>query len=332
MKKYIVKTLNSMATGLFASLLIGLILEQLGVLLGSSMLQNFGMFAKTLMGPAIGIAIAASLDAPPLVLTAAAVAGALGAGTIQLSSELILATPGEPVGAYVAALAATEVGKRISGKTPVDIILSPAITILVGGLTAIIVSPAVSKLMTSLGAFINEATTLHPFLMGIIVSVAMGMILTLPISSAAIAISLKLSGLAAGAATVGCCCQMIGFAVSSFKDNKWGGALAQGIGTSMLQMPNIIENWRIWIPPTLASAILGPVATMIFKMENIPTGAGMGTSGLVGQIGTIAAMGTSSVPAIILLHFLLPGIISALFTHLLIKISWIKPGDMKLKV
>lgn len=332
MKKYFVNTLNSMATGLFASLLIGLILEQLGILLGLSFLQDFGLIAKMLMGPAIGIAVAYSLNAPPLVLAAAAVAGALGAGTFQLSDGLIIAKVGEPVGAYVAAIAGIEIGRRIAGKTPVDILLLPAATIFFGGLTALLISPVVSGLMTGLGAFINEATRLHPIPMGIIVSVTMGIILTLPISSAAISISLGLSGLAAGAATVGCCSQMIGFAVSSFKDNKWGGALAQGIGTSMLQMPNIVENWRIWLAPTLTSAILGPIATVIFRMENIPAGAGMGTSGFVGQIGTITAMGTSAIPGIILLHFILPAILSAAFTYLLLKLAWIKPGDMKLKV
>ncbi len=332
MRKYAILTLNSMATGLFASLIIGVILEQLGILFHLSFFVTIGTVAKLLMGPAIGVAVAFALKAPPLVQVAAAITGALGAGTFNFVDGVILARIGEPVGAFVASLLAVEVGRRIVGKTPIDILAVPALTILVGGLAGQSIAPIIAAFMAGLGSFINEATTLHPFPMGIIVSVVMGMILTLPISSAAVAISLGLSGLAAGAATVGCCCQMVGFAVSSYKENGWSGLFAQGVGTSMLQIPNIVQNPRIWIPPTLTAAILGPVATILFKMENIPVGAGMGTSGFIGQIGTITAMGTKAWPSMIVLHFLLPALLSAAFTFLLMKVKWIKQGDMKLKV
>ncbi len=320
-----------MALGLFASLIIGVIMEQVGNLVGADIVVRFGQFAKLLMGPAIGVAVAGGIKAPPLALYAAAVAGAIGAGTISISPGApALIRIGEPMGALIAALAGAEVGKRVAGKTRVDIILVPVTTILVGGLAGEIVGPSVSLLMRTLGAIINEATMLHPIPMGITVSVLMGIFLTAPISSAAIAISLGLSGLAAGAATVGCSAQMIGFAVASYKENGVGGFLAQGLGTSMLQVPNIVRNPRIWIPPTLVSALLGPLATRVFRMENIPAGAGMGTSGLVGQIGTIAAMGTKVWPQILLLHFLLPAVLTYFCALFLRRIGWIEDGDMKL--
>lgn len=328
---YIANVLNAMALGLFASLIVGVIMEQVGNLVQADMVVRFGQLAKLLMGPAIGVAVAGGIKAPPLALYASAVTGAIGAGTITLSpGSPALIRIGEPVGALIAALVGAEMGKRIAGKTKIDIILVPVTTILVGGLAGELVGPSVSWFMTTLGAVINEATRLHPIPMGIVVSVLMGMILTAPISSAAIAISLGLSGLAGGAATVGCCAQMIGFAVASYRENGIGGLLAQGLGTSMLQVPNIVRNPRIWIPPTLASAILGPLATRVFYMENIPTGAGMGTSGLVGQIGTIATMGTGVWPQILLLHFFLPAILTYVFAELLRRIDWIKDGDMKL--
>lgn len=328
---YSANVLNAMALGLFASLIVGVILEQLGGLLHLDFMMRFGQFAKLLMGPAIGVAVAGGIKAPPLALYASAVAGALGAGTISLvPGAAAVIKIGEPVGALVAALAGAEMGKWISGKTKLDIILVPATTILVGGIVGESVGPWVSLLMGTLGAIINEATMLHPIPMGITVSTLMGMILTLPISSAAIAISLGLSGLAGGAATVGCSAQMIGFAVMSYKENGVGGLFAQGLGTSMLQVPNIIRNPRIWIPPTLASAILGPLATRVFYMENIPTGAGMGTSGLVGQIGTIAVMGIGAWPKILLLHFILPAVLTYLIAIPLRQIGWIEDGDLKL--
>jgi uncharacterized membrane protein len=320
-----------MALGLFASLIVGVILEQLGNLIRLHLLIRFGQFAKLLMGPAIGIAVASGIKAPPLVLYASAIAGAVGAGTISLAAGAASIGIGEPVGALIAALAGAEVGKRVAGRK-LDIIFVPTATIVVGGIVGENIAPFVSVLMKTLGAIVNEATMLHPIPMGIIVSTLMGVFLTLPISSAAIAISLGLSGLAAGAATIGCSAQMIGFAVISYRENGVGGLLAQGLGTSMLQMPNIIRNPRIWIPPTLASAILGPLGTKIFLMENIPAGAGMGTSGLVGQIGTIAAMGTEVWPQILLLHFILPAVLSYLIAIPLRRAGWIKDGDLRLEL
>ncbi|HHY18649.1 MAG TPA: PTS sugar transporter subunit IIC [Firmicutes bacterium] len=324
---YITKVLNAMALGLFGSLIVGLILEQTGKLFNFDQLVTFGQYAKLLMGPAIGVAVAGAVKAPPLGVFSAAVAGAIGAGTFAM---LPVAKVGEPVGALLAALAGAEASKLIGGKTKVDIILVPVTTIVIGGFVGVYVSPGVSAFMKATGNLVNEATKLHPLPMGAFVSVLMGMILTAPISSAAVAISLGLNGLAGGAATVGCCAQMIGFAVMSYKENGFGGFLAQGIGTSMLQVPNIIQNPLIWIPPILTSAILGPLSTLVFKMTNIPEGSGMGTSGFVGQIGTLKDMGSSAWPGIILLHFLLPAILTYIFGEFMRKKGWIRPGDLTL--
>ncbi|MGI6038158.1 MAG: PTS transporter subunit IIC [Limnochordia bacterium] len=329
---YLVQISNFMAQGLFASLIVGLILEQIGHLLGSDMVVQFGQIAKLLMGPAIGVAVATGLQSPPLVIFASAVSGAIGAGSISFTSAGATLAIGEPVGAMLAALAGAEVGRFLAGKTKVDIVILPSAVILVGGAVGLLVGPPVALLMAAIGEFINVTTQLHPIPMGIIVSVVMGIVLTLPISSAAVAISLGLKGLAAGAATVGCSVQMVGFAVASFRENGWGGLLAQGLGTSMLQMPNIIRNPRVWIPPIVVSALLGPLATQVFRMENIPAGAGMGTSGLVGQIGTLSVMGSEALPAIILLHFVLPAIGCYLLTAYLRRIGWIKDGDLRLDI
>ncbi|MDD2482020.1 MAG: PTS sugar transporter subunit IIC [Lutispora sp.] len=336
MKDYFIDTLGSMALGLFSSLLVGLILDQIGSKLGISMLVDFGRVAKFLMGPAIGIAVAYGRKAPALVVFSSAITGAIGAGTIFLNQAGAYGIKiGEPMGAFIAALVGVEVGKFISGKTKVDIVLVPSFVIIAGGIAGKYISPVVSALMSALGSIINTATVMNPIPMGIIVSTVVGVVLTLPISSAALAIALGLNGLAGGAATVGCCTQMVGFAVASYRENKMGGLIAQGIGTSMLQMPNIIRNPMIWIPPTLASAILGPLSTTIFKMENVPEGAGMGTSGLVGQFGTFAAMsGTSSGGVILLkiliLHILLPAILTLIISEYMRKKGYIKTGDMKL--
>ncbi|HLS52382.1 MAG TPA: PTS sugar transporter subunit IIC, partial [Tissierellaceae bacterium] len=235
-------------------------------------------------------------------------------------------------GAFIAALAGAEVSKIISGKTDVDIVLVPMVTILVGGVVGLYIGPVMATFMGYIGAFINMATELHPIPMGIIVSVSMGLVLTLPISSAALAISLKLSGLAAGASTVGCAANMIGFAVASFRENGIGGFIAQGIGTSMLQIPNIVKNPRIWLPAIISSAILGPISTHILKMESNAIGAGMGTSGLVGQFAMIDTMGASPkvIIMILFMHLLLPGLISYGVAQWMRKRDYIKPGDMKL--
>lgn len=331
LKSYSINVLNYMAQGLFASLIIGLILKQIGEKAGIPMLVLFGTAAQLFMGPAIGAAVAYGVKAPTLAVFSSIITGALGAQTIFLTTAGTYGIRiGEPAGALVAALIGAEAGKFIKGKTKLDIILVPATTIIVGGLTSGFISPFISSLMAGLGQMINYATELQPIPMGILVSTAMGMILTAPISSAAIAISLKLDGLAAGAAAVGCSAQMIGFAVASYRENKLGGLIAQGLGTSMLQVPNIIKNPLIWIPPTVASAFLGPFASAVFKMKNTPVGAGMGTSGLVGQFATIDAMGMSSLPLIILLHFIAPAVITLIIAEYMRKKNWIKFGDMKL--
>ena len=287
-KEYFIKVFNGMALGLFSSLIIGLIIKQIGTLFKIQVIVEFGQFAQYMMGPAIGAGVAYSLGASPLGIFASVVTGAIGAGTIYFDGGNAMIKIGEPVGAFVASLIGAEFSKLVQGKTKVDIVLVPLGTIIVGGLVGHYIAPAVSGLMAFIGNMINLATELKPIPMGILVSVLMGIALTLPISSAAIAISLGLSGLAAGASTVGCAAHMIGFAIASYRDNGFGGFIAQGIGTSMLQIPNTIRNPKIWIPAVATSAILGPISTTIFKMEGNPIGAGMGTSGLVGQFATIA--------------------------------------------
>lgn len=330
---YIIKVLNGMAQGLFASLLIGLIMKQIGTLTNIELLVDFGTVAQSLMGPAIGAAVAYSVGAPPLGIFAAVAVGALGAGTFTFVDGQMVAKIGEPVGALIASLVAAEVTKVLKGKTKVDIVILPLSAILVGGLVGFYLAPAITAFMTFLGALINRATELQPIPMGIIVSTVMGMVLTLPISSAALSVSLGLSGIAAGASTVGCATQMVGFAVASYRENGFGGLLSQGLGTSMLQIPNIIKNPKIWIPPTLAAAILGPIASAVFKMEGTRLGAGMGTSGLVGQFDAVSAMGsdTRTLFLIVLMHVILPAILTLLISEFMRKKGYIKPGDMKLR-
>jgi uncharacterized membrane protein len=259
-----------------------------------------------------------------LVIFASAITG--GAGNAY----------GGPVGSFVGAVIGAEFGKLVSKETKIDIIVTPAVTIISGTLVVYLIGPALSQIMTSLGDFIMYATNLQPFFMGIIVSVVVGVVLTLPISSAALCMMISLGGIAAGAATVGCSAQMVGFAVMSFKENGWGGLAAQGLGTSMLQIGNIVKNWKIWIPPTLAAAILGPVSTIVFKYQNIPIGAGMGTSGLVGQFCTITTMeglgrgGIRLYLGILLLHFILPAVLTLVIARFMRQKKWIKTGDLKL--
>lgn len=321
-----------MALGLFSSLIIGLIIKQIGTILSIPILINFGNIAQKLMGPAIGAGVAHSIGAPPLGIFASVAVGTIGAGSISFDGATAIINTGEPVGALIASLIGAEVSKIVKGKTKVDIVLVPITTILVGGLAGRYVAPYITQFMNYVGSFINMATELHPIPMGIIVSVVMGIILTLPISSAALAISLKLSGLAAGASTVGCAANMIGFAVASYRENGIGGFIAQGIGTSMIQIPNIVKNPLIWIPAIVSSAILGPISSYVLKMEGNSIGAGMGTSGLVGQFAVIDTMGSSPrvIILIILMHFVLPGIISFVVSEWLRKINWIKRGDMTL--
>ncbi len=338
-REYITKALNGMAFGLFSSLIIGLILQQVGEIIGIKLLSNFGQIAQFLMGPAIGAGVAYSVAAPPIVIFASLVTGSVGANTISfLELGTYSIQTGDPVGAFIAALIGAEIGKWISGKTRVDIVLVPATIIIVGGIVGNYIAPSLSIIMIWLGELINEMTMLHPIPMGILLSAIMGMLLTLPISSAALAISLGLDGLAAGAAAVGCATQMVGFAVASYKENGVGGLIAQGLGTSMLQVGNIIKNPLIWIPPTLASIILGPLATTVIRMENNSVGAGMGTSGLVGQFGAFATMVTGRGESVLavsikvgLLHFVLPALLTLTISSFMRKQGWIKYGDMKIE-
>lgn len=325
-QRYGIEVLGMMAYGLFASLLVGTILNTIGSQFGLTFLsEQVWPIANQATGAAIAVAIAYGLKAPPLVLFAATVCGLAGYAL------------GGPVGTLVATLFGVEAGKMISKETVIDIVVTPTVTILVGTVVAVWIGPGISSFLTWVGQLIIYFTTLQPLLMGILVSVAMGMILTLPISSAALSMMLGLTGIAGGAATAGCCANMIGFAVISFRENGWGGLVAQGLGTSMLQVPNIMRNWRIWIPVIAASAITGPVSTLVFKLENTPLGSGMGTSGLVGQLTTLAHMSELGAPmqnvyiGILLLHFLLPAVLALGFDYLLRRIGWIRKGDMKLE-
>lgn len=323
-RRYLISAFGHMALGLFSSLLIGTIFTTISERLpGLGGLTIAAGYAKSASGSAMAIAIAFALKAPPLVLFSCAAVGAAGNAL------------GGPVGCLIAACVGAEFGKMISKETPVDILITPAVTIIAGVLAAELAGPPVQRFMSAFGGLIMYATELRPFFMGMLVSALVGIALTLPISSAAICISLGLSGLAAGASTAGCCAQMVGFAVMSFQVNRWGGLVSQGLGTSMLQLPNIIKNPYIWIPPTLASIVTGPVATMVFKLENIPVGAGMGTSGLVGPLGVLTAMPEGGVRmwlGIFFVCFILPAVLSLIFGHFLRKADLIRPEDLLLEM
>lgn len=326
-KIYFIDTLSAMAMGLFCSLLVGTILNTIGNQFNIEILSTtIWDAAKAMTGPAIAVAIAVSLKAPPIVVYSSLITGFIG-------NQM-----GGAVGAWLAAIFSAEFGKMVQGETKVDILVTPVVTILVGTFIAYIFGPVVSSFMINIGKVVMMATEMQPFFMGIVVSVIVGMVLTLPISSAALCMMIDLSGLAGGAATAGCSAQMIGFAVISLKENGMGGLVSQGLGTSMLQIPNIIKNWKIWIPPTLAAAITGPISTVVFKMTNTSIASGMGTSGLVGQIGTITSMGADGVStfkifsSIAIVHFILPAILSYIFYKLLKKINWIKDGDLKINL
>ena len=339
--------LSGMATGLFATLIVGTILSQLGELLpgvvGDS-LYIMGKIASSVTGAGIGCGIAVKFKESPLVILSAAVCGMMGAfaskilaGSVLVDGVIHYAGPGEPLGAFLAAIVGIYAGHLVSGKTKVDILITPLVSITAGSAVGLIIGPPISSFMLLLGEMINMGTQQQPLLMGIIVSVLMGMILTLPISSAALGIILNLSGLAAGAATVGCCANMVGFAVASYRENGVNGLLAQGLGTSMLQISNIVRKPIIWLPVIFSSAILGPVATVVFGMTNNATGSGMGTAGLVGQITTYQTMTADHSPMVVLglialLHFILPAILTLIFSEFMRKKGWIKDGDMKLNM
>ena len=334
-KRYGIDALGAMAQGLFASLLVGTILSTLGSQLNIAIFTELGDFAKAVSGPAMAVAIGYALKAPPLVLFSLA---AVGWASNRLGGA------GGPLAVLLITIVAAELGKAVSKETKVDILVTPLTVIISGGLLAHFCAPAIGIAASYVGNVIMWATEQQPFVMGIIVSVIVGVALTLPISSAAICAALSLTGLAGGAAVAGCCAQMVGFAVMSFKENRWGGLVAQGIGTSMLQMGNIVKNPKIWIAPTLTCAITGPIATCIFKMEmnGAAISSGMGTCGFVGQIGVYTgwlsdiANGTKEAitafdwAGLVLICFVLPAVITPLIALPLRKIGWIKENELKL--
>ena len=354
LQRYGIDALGAMAQGLFCTLLVGTILNtigqqfHIGFLLdpivtikdasGANQISyTIGGLASAMVGPGIAIAIGFALHCPPLVLFSLIPVG---------FAANAMGGSGGPLAVFFIAIAASECGKMVSKETKVDILATPIVTILVGvGVSALVAAP-IGAAAAAVGQAIMWATELQPLLMGIVVSVLVGIALTLPISSAAICASFGLVGLAGGAAVAGCCAQMVGFAVMSFRENRWGGLVAQGVGTSMLQMPNIVKNPRIWIPPTLASAITGPLATCLFKLEmnGAPVSSGMGTCGFVGQIGVytgwvsdVAAGTKTAITAmdwvgLVLICFALPALLSLCFCQILRKIGWIRENDLKLEM
>ncbi|MCL2285405.1 MAG: PTS sugar transporter subunit IIC [Firmicutes bacterium] len=319
-RRYAIETMGMMTLGIFASLIMGLILREIGSRVGIDFMVEVGSFAHGATGFAMGVAVAYGLKAPPLVLFASAAVGFAG-------NYL-----GGPMGAMIAAIIGAEFGKIVSKETKVDIIVTPAVTLIIGVGVAMLIGTPISWLMSTIGGFIMWSTELMPALMGGIVAIVMGMLLTSPLSSAAISITLGLEGIAAGAAVAGCAANMIGFAVSGYRENKVNGLVSQGIGTSMLQLPNIMKNPLIWVPPIVASAVGGVISATVFAMETNRYGAGMGTSGLVGQFNTLTVMGFTPVVflQIGLVHFLLPAIVSLAVSEYMRKKGWIKFGDMKL--
>jgi len=345
-KKYLnrlfIDGLSGMAYGLFSTLIIGTIIGQIGTLIGASTfiggyLIAIGNFAKTITGAGIGVGTAVKLKASPLTTVSAAVCGMIGAFPDITLEAFKFGAPGEPLGAFIAAYAAIEIGRLISGKTKLEIILTPLCCIIVGAAAGFLVGPYISLAMKWIGSLVNINVEKSPILGGIAVSTIMGILLTLPISSAAIGISMGLTGLAAGAATIGCCCNMVGFAVISYRENKFGGLIAQGIGTSMIQMPNIVKHPIIWLPAILSSAILGPVSSAVFKMVSSPIGSGMGSAGLVGQFACFESMTTSGTSAtttlllILLMHFVLPAVVTLGIAEIMRKAGLIKKDYLKLQ-
>ena len=330
MKNKIITSLNGMGTGLLATLVVGTIMRQIGTLLNLDMLLEIGGYAQVLMAAAIGVGVSYALNAKPLVMFAAIVTASMGAGAIQMIDGQMIMRIGEPAGAYISAVATTIIGNKLMGKTKVDIILVPMLSLLIGGMVAIFIAPILTDVTSIIGAFINQATELRPIYMGAIVAAIFCFIILSPLSSAALAVTLGLDGLAGGAAVAGCASSMIGFATMSFKDNGMNGLISQGIGTSKIQFGNAIKNPYIFLPTLVASLFIGPISTTVFQLECNSLGAGMGTSGLVGQIQTLAVMGTTAIPGIIVLHFLLPAIISLGVAKFLTHNGKIRPGDMKL--
>lgn len=338
--------LSGMALGLFATLIVGTILGQIGSYIPGAVgtyITVIASVAKMLMGVGIGVGVATKFKYSPLVTISGGVVGFIGAfsaaivnGTIISGKDLLVSGVGDPLTAFIAAFIAIEVGNLVSGKTKLDILVTPIVTLSVGTVVSLLCGPYILSVTTAMGAFIEFATHQQPFVMGIVISVFMGIFLTLPISSAAIAVIIGLSGIAGGAAVVGCSAQMVGFAVMSYRENKLGGLISQGIGTSMIQMPNIVKKPIIWLPPIIASAILGPISTCVLKMTCDPIGAGMGTSGLVGQLVTYSSMINSgfsevvTIVEILIMHIIAPALLSLVICEGMRKLNLIKPGDLAL--
>ncbi len=339
-RRYGIVALSAMAQGLFCSLLIGTIIKTLGTQFGVQMFVDIGTYAMAVSGPAMAVAIGYALQAPPMVLFSLAAVG--WAANAEGGA-------GGPLAVLIIAIIAAECGKAVSKETKIDLLVTPAVTIIIGVALAKLIAPPIGTAASAFGLMIDRATRLRPFWMGIAVSVLVGVALTLPISSAAICSVLQLTGLAGGAAVAGCCAQMVGFAVMSFKENRWGGLVSQGLGTSMLQMPNIIRNPRIWIAPIVCSAITGPLATCLFHLEmnGAPINSGMGTCGLCGQIGVwtgwvapsaeAAAKGAVAIQptgfdwlGLVLISFVLPAILCPLLNAVCRKLGWVKDGDLTL--
>ena len=339
-RRYGIDALGAMAQGLFCSLLIGTILKTLGQQIGWTMLADIGAYAMAVSGPAMAVAIGYALQADPMVLFSLAAVG------WSANAE---GGAGGPLAVLIIAIVAAECGKAVSKETRIDILVTPAVTIFIGVALAKLIAPPIGSAASAFGLVIDRATKLQPFWMGIAVSVLVGVALTLPISSAAICSVLGLTGLAGGAAVAGCCAQMVGFAVMSFKENGWGGLISQGLGTSMLQMPNIVRNPRIWIAPTLTAAVTGPIATCFFglEMNGAPINSGMGTCGLCGQIGvwtgwlapSEAAVSKGAVPitpaafdwlGLILICFVLPAVLAPAINALCRRLGWVRDGDLRL--
>ncbi len=344
-KKYLnrlfIDGLSGMAYGLFSTLIIGTIICQIANIIGSNTVGTYlfaiGNIAKTLTGAGIGVGVACKLKSSPLTTVSAAVCGMIGAFPKLAAEAFVLGKPGEPLGAFIAAYIAIEIGAIVSGKTKVDIIVTPVCCVLSGAAAGFFVGPYISYAMVWIGNLVNVNVEKYPIFGGMAISVLMGVILTLPISSAAIGVSMGITGLAAGAATVGCCCNMVGFAVMSYRENKFGGLIAQGLGTSMLQVPNLVKKPILWIPPVLSSAILGPVSSALLKMVSSPVGSGMGSAGLVGQFASYESMVTSGFSPVIALieimvmHFLLPGALTLGIAEVMRKSNLIKHGDLRLQ-
>lgn len=343
--------MSGMAIGLFATLIIGTIIENIGKLFGGTVGSYFtivGQAAKFMMGAGIALGMGYKLKKTPLVSVSAGVVGMLASFVANILAHkgvnflawnevtsAYATSVGEPLCSFIAAFVALEVGSLVSGKTKVDIIVTPLAAIAAGAIVALVLGTPISKFISFLSGVIERAGQQQPFLMGILVAVLMGVFLTLPISSAAIGVMLQLNGIVAGAAVVGCCCQMVGFAVMSFRENKWGGLLAQGLGTSMLQMPNLVKKPILWLPPVIASAILGPISSCVLGMTSTPAGSGMGTAGLVGVIETFSSMVATQHWALVLLQIvavdiIAPALICWLISEFMRKQGWIQDGDLKL--